>query len=141
MIQLTCLSPNPSTPGTENIWNGPIWRSSKGPTISTARELPANCSSACAMPNNAALSEGKEQLTASFEFLLETFRINISYTIEEIIVNGDHAFVRTSSKVATHVKATGEDIFLKNKELFVLRNQQRDWKISHHIFNNTFVSK
>ena len=67
------------------------------------------------MPNNAPLSQGKEQLTASFEFLLKTFRINIGYTIEEINVSGDYAFVRTNSNVATHVKATGEDIFLKIK--------------------------
>ena len=93
------------------------------------------------MPNNAPIAQGKEQLTASFELLLKNFQINIGYTVDEITVSGDYAFVRTNSNVATHVKASGEDIALLNKELFVLRRKQDEWKISHYIFNNTSIAK
>jgi len=93
------------------------------------------------MPNNAPLSHGKEQLTAAFKFLLNTFRISIVYSIDEITVSGGCAVVRTNSKVATHVNASDENISLNNKELFILRKEQDDWKISHYIFNNTSVSK
>ncbi|WP_218162308.1 hypothetical protein [Chitinophaga sp. CF118] len=56
------------------------------------------------------------QLTASFEFLLKTFQIKIRCAIDEITVSG-------------------EDISLKNKELFVLR------KHLGGIFNNTSTIK
>ncbi|SEW38837.1 conserved hypothetical protein [Chitinophaga sp. YR573] len=93
------------------------------------------------MPNNGPLVQGTEQLTASFEFLLKTFQIQVRYIIDEIIVSGEYAFVRTNSNVDTHVKSSGEDISLKNKELFVLRKHLGEWKISHYIFNNTSAIK
>jgi ketosteroid isomerase-like protein len=93
------------------------------------------------MPNNAPLAQGTEQLTASFELLLRTFKIKIHYVIDEIVFSGDYAFARTNSKVETLVKATGEHISLQNKELFVLRKLYDEWKISHYIFNNTSMVK
>jgi uncharacterized protein (TIGR02246 family) len=93
------------------------------------------------MPNNAPSSKGKEQLTASFEFLLKAFQINIQYVIDEIIVIGDYAYVRTNSKVNTIIRASNEHLSLENKELFVLRKHNGEWKISHYIFNNTKIIK
>ena len=93
------------------------------------------------MPNNAPLSTGKEQLSASYQLLFESFKINIEYTIDEITISGDHAFVRTKSTVATHVKESGQDVSLVNKEIFVLRGKHNDWKISIYIFNNTSTTK
>jgi len=89
------------------------------------------------MPANAPSSQGREQLTRSFDLLLKAFRIRISYTIDEIAVNGNYAYARTNSLVSTHVNATGQDLSLRNKELFLLRKEQDNWKISHYIFNNT----
>lgn len=93
------------------------------------------------MPNSASLSQGKKQLTASFESLLKNFRIHIGYTIDEITLIGDYALVRTNSKVSTHIYASREDVSLLNKELFVVRREYEAWKISHYIFNNTSIVK
>lgn len=93
------------------------------------------------MPNNAPVAVGADQLTASFESLLEVFQINIQYTIDEILVNGPYAYVRTNSQVNTWVRASGERILLYNKELFILHNLEEEWKISHYIFNNTKINK
>ena len=93
------------------------------------------------MPNNGPVAKGKDQITASFEFLLSAFQINIRYTIDEIIVSGEYAYVRTNSVVKTLVKASGERILLENKELFILYNSGEKWKISHYIFNNTKTNK
>ncbi len=93
------------------------------------------------IPNNGPLAQGTDQLTASFNILLKTFEIRISYVIDEIVVIGDYAFARTHSDVVTHVKASAENISLKNKELFVLRRHLGEWKISHYIFNNTSINK
>ena len=93
------------------------------------------------MPNNGPVAKGTDQITASFEFLLSAFQINIRYTIDEIIVSGEYAYVRTNSVVKTSVKASGERILLDNKELFILYNSGEKWKISHYIFNNTKTNK
>jgi ketosteroid isomerase-like protein len=93
------------------------------------------------MPNNAAIAVGTEQLSASFNALLESFQIGIQYYIDEIRVTGQYAYVRTNSEVNTRVKASGERILLENKELFVLCYLDGEWKISHYLFNNTRINK
>lgn len=93
------------------------------------------------MPNNAPVAKGADQLTVSFKSLLEAFQINIRYNIDEIIVSGQYAYVRTNSVVNTFVKANGERIILENKELLILYNSDGKWKISHYIFNNTKTNK
>jgi ketosteroid isomerase-like protein len=93
------------------------------------------------MPNNGPLTQGTEQLTKAFGFLLSMAQIHIEYVIDEIVVTGEYAYVRTNSTVKTVVKASGDQILLENKELFVLRNDSGQWKISHYIFNNTKTTK
>ncbi len=93
------------------------------------------------MANNAPTVKGQQQITASFEFLLKAAEINVQYVIDEIMVNGEHAYARTHSTVQTVVKANGERISLENKEIFLFRKRNGEWKISHYIFNNTKTNK
>ncbi|WP_158796190.1 nuclear transport factor 2 family protein [Pedobacter sp. L105] len=88
------------------------------------------------MPNNGPLAKGYEAIKATYEMLSKNFEINIEYFIDEVNVNGDYAYVRTNSKVSTLIRASGQTISLKNKEMFVL-HKDTHWKISHYIFNNT----
>lgn len=89
------------------------------------------------MPNNGPLAQGTEQLTKAFGILLNMAQINIQYFIDEIVITGEYAYVRTNSNVKTTVRASGAQILLENKELFVLRRDNGEWKISYYIFNNT----
>jgi uncharacterized protein (TIGR02246 family) len=93
------------------------------------------------MPNNGPSARGTEQLSKAFGFLLRMAQIHIQYLIDEINVTGDYAYVRTNSTVKTIVKASGDQILLENKELFLLRNNNGEWKITHYIFNNTKTTK
>ncbi|WP_316828137.1 YybH family protein [Pedobacter miscanthi] len=93
------------------------------------------------MANNAPVAQGADQLVKTFGFLFNMAKINIEYVIDEVILNDGNAVVRTNSKVTTSVIASGEKIFLENKELFVLRKETGEWKISHYIFNNTKTTK
>jgi ketosteroid isomerase-like protein len=93
------------------------------------------------MPNNGPLAQGTEQLTKAFGFLLSMAQIHIQYRIDEILISGEYAYARTNSTVNTIVKASGDNILLENKELFVLRNENCGWKIYHYIFNNTKTIK
>ncbi|SDD99546.1 conserved hypothetical protein [Mucilaginibacter pineti] len=93
------------------------------------------------MPNTAPAAKGTEQLTTAFGLLFGSAQINIKYVIDEISVIGEHAFARTNSTVNTLIKATGDKLLLENKELFLLRKQDGEWKISHYIFNNTKTTR
>jgi uncharacterized protein (TIGR02246 family) len=89
------------------------------------------------MPQGAPSAKGQEQLKTTFGFLIKTFKINVEYVIDEVIVNGDYAYARTNSKVKTIVRASKKTILEDNKELFVLHKLNDQWKISHYIFNNS----
>jgi uncharacterized protein (TIGR02246 family) len=88
------------------------------------------------MPNGAPLSKGEEQLKITYEALYKAFQLNVEYFTDEVILNGDYAYVRTNSKGKTLMRATGETIPVENKELFVLNKDNGQWKISHYMFNN-----
>ena len=89
------------------------------------------------MPNNGQLVKGHESIKALYESLFKIFKINITYTIDEIVINGDYAFARTYSRVDTLIHASGESVSLINKELFVIKKDNAQWKIADYIFNNT----
>lgn len=93
------------------------------------------------MPNTAPAARGTEQLIKAFGFLFSTAGININYVIDEINVIGEHAFARTNSTVNTLFKSSGDKLLLENKELFLFRKQDGEWKISHYIFNNTQTTR
>ena len=89
------------------------------------------------MPNNGPLVKGHEPIKALYESLFKVFKINITYTINDIVINGDYAFARTNSRVETLIRATDESVSLLNKELFVIKKDNAQWKIADYIFNNT----
>ncbi len=88
------------------------------------------------MPNGSPLSRGQEQLGIAYETLYKAFKMDVKYTAEEVIVAGDFAYARTSSKGKALNIGSGEAAQVENKELFVLRKENGQWKIAQYIFNN-----
>ena len=89
------------------------------------------------MPSNAPTSVGHEQVKSAYEFVFNTIQLNIEFFIDEIIVNGDYAFARTTSKGTTLIHASGETVPEENRELFVLQKENGTWKIARYMFNKT----
>ena len=89
------------------------------------------------MPNNGPVANGSQSIEAVYQALFNTFEITINYAIDDQLIHGDYAFVRTASQLATRVRASGEIISLTNKDLFVLHWEGGSWKIAQYIFNNT----
>lgn len=89
------------------------------------------------MPNNGPSAKGHELIKALYESLFKVFTINITYVIDEIVINGDYAYARTNSRVETLIQANGDRITLLNKEIFVIKKDKEQWKIADYIFNNT----
>ncbi len=71
------------------------------------------------MPSNAPSAIGQEQIKGSYEFVFKTSQLNIEFFIVEIVVNGDYAFARTTSKGTTLIHANGQTVAEENRELFV----------------------
>jgi len=89
------------------------------------------------MPSSGPSAIGQEQLKGSYEFVFKTIQLHIEFFIDEIIVNGDYAFARTTSKGTTLIHANGQTVPEENRELFVLQKENGEWKIARYMFNKT----
>lgn len=87
------------------------------------------------MPSSAPTSIGQEQVKGAYEFVFSNIKLNIEFFIDEVVVTGDYAFVRTTSKGTTLIHASGETVPEENRELFVLRKENGAWKIARYMFN------
>jgi uncharacterized protein (TIGR02246 family) len=89
------------------------------------------------MPSGAPTSVGREQVKSAYELVFKSIRINIEFSIDEIVLAGDYAFVRTTSKGTSLIHATGQTATEENRELFVLQKENGTWKIARYMFNKT----
>ncbi|MBN4061915.1 MAG: DUF4440 domain-containing protein [Flavobacteriales bacterium] len=87
------------------------------------------------MPSGAPTSIGTAQVKGSYEYVFSNIKLSIEFNIDEISINGDHAFARTTSKGTTLIHATGETVAEENRELFVLKKENEVWKIDRYMFN------
>jgi uncharacterized protein (TIGR02246 family) len=87
------------------------------------------------MPSNAPSAIGQEQIKGSYEFVFKTIQLKIEFYIDEILVHGDFAFARTTSKGTTLIHANGQTVPEENRELFVFQKTNGQWKIARYMFN------
>jgi len=87
------------------------------------------------MPSGAPSSIGKEQIKGAYEFVFSNIELSIEFYIDEIVINGEYAYARTTSKGSTLILATGETVPEENRELFVLQKEKGSWKIDRYMFN------
>jgi uncharacterized protein (TIGR02246 family) len=100
-----------------------------------SKVLPLFTSDAIVMGNNSPTVKGPEQLKGLFENIFKKMTLDISYVIDEVVINGDYAYVRTNSKGNNVVKANGENIPVNNRELFLVHKDKGEWKITHYMGN------
>lgn len=97
--------------------------------------LPLYASDGVFMPSAAPSAIGQEQVKASYEFVFKTIQLNIEFFIDEIEIDGNFAFARTTSKGTTLIHANGQTVAEENRELFVLQKINGEWKIARYMFN------
>lgn len=97
--------------------------------------LPLYTNDGVFMPSNAPTAIGREQVKASYEFVFSQIQLNIDFYIDEIVVNDDYAFARTTSKGTTFIHANKQTVAEENRELFVLQKINGQWKIARYMFN------
>lgn len=104
-------------------------------TSDVNKVLPLYTNDGVFMPSNAPSAIGQEQVKAAYEFVFSQIQLNIEFYIDEIVVNGDYAFARTTSKGTTLIHANKQTVAEENRELFVLQNTNGQWKIARYMFN------
>lgn len=104
-------------------------------TSDVSKVIPLYTNDGVFMPSNAPTAIGQEQIKGSYEFVFSQIQLNIEFFIDEIVVNGDNAFARTTSKGSTLIHANGQTVPEENRELFVLQKTNGHWKISRYMFN------
>lgn len=87
------------------------------------------------MPTKFPTATGTEQLVTAYENVFKAIQLNVTVKIEEIIVRDDFAFARTLSNGTTLIHATGETTPEENREFFLLRKENGEWKIARYMFN------
>ena len=97
--------------------------------------LPLYTNDGVFMPSNAPSAIGHEQIKSAYEFVFSQIQLNIVFFIDEIVVNGNYAFARTTSKGTTLIHANGETVAEENRELFVFQKINGQWEIYCYMFN------
>lgn len=87
------------------------------------------------MPTGFPTAVGTEQVKGAYTGVFSMIKLNIEFFIDEIDVDGDHAFALTTSKGTTLIHATGGTVPEENRELFVLQRTEGSWKIARYMFN------
>ena len=62
--------------------------------------------------------------------------VTIEYTVSDIVINGDFAFVEARATTKTTDLSTKQDQIKATRDLFVLKKITGNWKIYRYIFNN-----
>ncbi len=104
-------------------------------TSDVNKVLPLYTNDGVFMPSNAPSAIGQEQVKSAYEFVFSQIQLNIEFYVDEIVVNGDYAFARTTSKGTTLIHANKQTIAEENRELFVLQKVNGQWKIARYMFN------
>jgi uncharacterized protein (TIGR02246 family) len=87
-------------------------------------------------PYNVPTASGAEIL-GSYEQIFNTIKLDIAFTVHEIVVDGATAFATTESTGQVTVLEPGITAPEANRELFVFVREAGDWKIGRYMFNKS----
>jgi len=93
------------------------------------------------MPSEAPSAIGLNNIKGAYDFVYSQIQLNIEFSIEEIVVEGDFAFATTTSKGTTLIHANDQTIPEENRELFVFEKVNGEWKIARYMFNKMSPQK
>jgi uncharacterized protein (TIGR02246 family) len=89
------------------------------------------------MPQYSVALSGRDAVKAGYDHVFNTLRLNVAFTIHEIVEMGDLAYVRTTSAGKTEILARKTTVKEGNNELFIFRKEHGKWKIHRYLFAST----
>lgn len=73
----------------------------------------------------------------AYRSIFEAIRLEIAFTVHEIVVDGDLAFATTGSSGRVTVLAEDLTVPEENRELFVFARVDGQWRIHRYMFNKS----
>ena len=89
------------------------------------------------MPQYSAALSGRDAVKAGYDYVFNTLKLNVSFTVHEVVEMGDLAYVRTTSAGKTVILAKKTTVKEGNNELFIFRKEHGNWKIHRYLFAST----
>lgn len=89
------------------------------------------------MPPGFTPSVGTEDLTASYERIFSTIKLEIDFSIDEIVIMSEEwAFARTTAAGTKHWLKKGTQESHHNQEIFICQKVDSEWKIARYCFSS-----
>ncbi|MBV9874812.1 MAG: SgcJ/EcaC family oxidoreductase [Verrucomicrobia bacterium] len=89
------------------------------------------------MPQYSAALNGRDAVRLGYDHVFNTLKLNVTFTVHEVVEMGDLAYVRTTSAGKTEILAKKTIVKEGNNELFIFRKEQGHWKIHRYLFAST----
>ena len=89
------------------------------------------------MPSNAPTASGTTAVRAAYEHVFGMIKLDIVFSIDEIVVDSNIAFATTGSKGQVTILSEKVTAPEENRELFVFQKIDGVWKIARYMFNKT----
>jgi uncharacterized protein (TIGR02246 family) len=89
------------------------------------------------MPQYSAALSGRDAVKAGYDCVFNTLKLNVTFTVHEVVEMGDLAYVRTTSAGKTEILAKKVTVKEGNNELFIFRKEHGNWKIHRYLFAST----
>lgn len=82
-------------------------------------------------------SVGKNALRTSYERIFSTIKLDINFSLDEIVVlDGVWAFARTTAAGTKHWLLKGSQESHHNQEIFICQKVNGAWKIARYCFSS-----
>jgi uncharacterized protein (TIGR02246 family) len=89
------------------------------------------------MPQYSGALSGRNAVKGGYDHVFNTLKLNVTFTVHEVVEMGDLAYVRTTSAGKTEILAKKTMVKEGNNELFVFRKELGKWKIHRYLFAST----
>lgn len=89
------------------------------------------------MPQYSGALTGRDAVQAGYDHVFNTLKLNVTFTVHEVVEMGDLAYVRTTSAGQTEILAKKALVKEGNNELFIFRKEHGRWKIHRYLFAST----
>lgn len=89
------------------------------------------------MPQYSGALSGRDAVKAGYDHVFNALKLNVSFTVHEVVEMGDLAYVRTTSAGQTEILGKRTTVREGNNELFIFRKEHGKWKIHRYLFAST----
>ncbi len=89
------------------------------------------------MPQHSSAQVGRAAVASAYQAVFNAIKLDIKFTIYEVVVTGNSAWARTSSSGQTTILAKNVTIAEGNNELFIFKKENGKWKIHRYLFSTS----